>query len=192
MTGIKITLYKNMTVGISKFIQEHTHESIFNGDWEKLRQEVESILRTGKFEQGYRSGVILIPVDPKPFKCPVMKLNRKDRFVGQFDSRSGDEEPRKKLWKFVKELPPAKHVKVILYAKSVLDEAGDRATGADYDMIAIQALDVVGSAPMDPNTLIANHFMLDGGTSTKMSAAQFEKALKESVMYWKDRILCQP
>jgi hypothetical protein len=41
-------------------------------------------------------------------------------------------------------------------------------------------------------TLIANHFELDGGTATGMSPEEFEWALRESVLFWKDKALLAP
>jgi hypothetical protein len=45
---------------------------------------------------------------------------------------------------------------------------------------------------MPPETLIANHFELSGGTATKMTDSEFVASLKESVMYWKDKVMVQP
>jgi hypothetical protein len=149
------------SVGISDFIKEHTSKSIFDGDWETVREEVS----LNKYSiPGYRDGVILVPVNPKGFHCPVIKLKKGDKFRGQFDSRVEGEEPRKRLYKWVglEGLPEAKSVNIILYHKDVLLETHDHTTGADWDMIAVQALDTTDfeTAPMDPTTLMYQTLLL--------------------------------
>ena len=176
------------SIGISDFIKGNTNDKVFKGNWEDVKKAVEFNFCRGV--KGYRDGVLLIPIDPTGFNCPVMKLKPGDRFVGIYDKRCEGEDPRKKIWKY-KSLPPAKRVNIILYRKDVLLETHDETTGADWDMIAVQALDIEGNeeVPMDPTTLMYNHFQLSGGTSTKMTAAEFTEALRKSLLYWKDRIL---
>lgn len=193
------------TVGISNFFRKTLKRNIFDGDIIELQKEVEmnlnkgiafpglSLYIDGKFvKAGYRGGVLLVSVDPNNFRCPVIKLQNGDRLDGVYDVRAGNEEPRKKIFVFRPgrfKLPPAVSVNIILYRKDVLLEDGDEVSGADWDMIAIQSLDTNEEAPMDPTTLMYNHFHMSGGTKTNMTPEEFEQALKTSVEYWKDRAL---
>jgi len=205
-----------ITVGLGKFIQQNTKPSIFNGDWEKVRLEVENIINhyflkpmtrdfslTGrndnKVNNGYRKGVFLVSIDPTNFYTPVIVLKKGQSFSGKFESRIEGEEPRKKSFvqgytgKHLKYTPAhAKKVNIIIYHRKVLLETHlpEEVGPEDFEMVAVQALPTEDDAPMDPQTLIYNHFKLSGGTSTQMDSVEFEVALKESFIYWKDKILC--
>lgn len=181
-----------MKVGISNFIRLNTNPKVFSGDWDDLRNQVTENLNNTVYTQGYRDGVVLVPVEPKHFKCPVFKLKDTMNFSGQYKKRVQDEDPRKSTWiDLVDGFEPAKSVNVILYSRNVLLESKNTVTGAEWDMIMIQALDSNEPAPMDPQTLMYNHFQQSGGTTTNMTPEQFEIALKESFLYWKDRILAK-
>ena len=84
---------------------------------------------------------------------------------------------------------PAVSVEIVCYAGHVLEEDGDRSTDAQFEIISINAspFEADVKVPMPPDTLIANHFHLDGGTETNMSAEQFVEALRESTLFWKDK-----
>lgn len=97
--------------------------------------------------------------------------------------------------------PPAKSVDVILYRKDVLEEDHDWVvdtrnvmhlglTPHDWAIIAVNCHPTGPEVevPIDPQVLIANHFMLSGGTRTGMDDHQFVEALRVSVDYWKDKI----
>jgi hypothetical protein len=73
-----------------------------------------------------------------------------------------------------------------------LEEGGEGCTGCDWDIISINGRPFEEEPPIAPMTLIANHFELDGGTATGMSPLEFECALRESVLFWKDKALLAP
>lgn len=181
-------------IGINKFVRRQTADSEFthfSGSWEEL-----AALATQHFDNakpGYREGVCLVPVpasEAARFFTGVVELREGDKMVGEYKARRPGEEPRKTA-RVVREegKSPCVSVDIILYRKDVLEESGEDNTGADWDVIAINGYITDEEAPIHPNTLIANHFELDGGTATGMSPEEFEAALRKSVMYWKNKAM---
>ncbi len=77
----------------------------------------------------------------------------------------------------------------MLFSREVLEAGGDPATGADYDIISVNAQLTEGDEAIHFLTLMHNHFGSDGGTDTKMSSEEFETAMRESFAFWKDHAL---
>lgn len=90
-----------------------------------------------------------------------------------------------------KQKSPCKAVDIVLYSREVLQKGNENCTGCDWDIISINGRLTEDEMPIHPNTLIANHFQLDGGTATNMSSEEFEKALKKSVLFWKDKAMLE-
>ena len=123
------------------------------------------------------------------FRTGIVKLEEGQELLGGFESRRGNEDPRK----FVSakgEKMPAKYVEIILYNKKVLEEDPEYTAIADWEIISINASPTDQPAPIPPNALIANHFGMSGGTDTYMSPEAFESALRLSVEFWKDKAMC--
>lgn len=140
-------------------------------------------------QPGYREGVLCIPVPYDMFRTGIVQLEEGQELLGGFESRRGNEDPRK----FVTakgEKMPAKYVEIILYNKKVLEEDPEYTAIADWEIISINASPTDQPAPIPPNALIANHFGMSGGTDTYMSPEAFESALRLSVEFWKDKAMC--
>ena len=184
------------TIGINEFVTRQTATSEFthyegDGGLERVAELAQDSFHQAK--PGYRDGVVLVPVAPEHFFCGVVQLKEGDELVGRYEARRPGEEPRKKVWaRRVAGKQACLHVDVVLYRRDVLEENGEECTGCDWDVISVNGRVTDEEAPIAPETLIANHFELDGGTPTGMSAEEFEKALRTSVMYWKDKALLAP
>ena len=84
----------------------------------------------------------------------------------------------------------------MLYSSYTLAEDGDNTNEPfpeNWEIIAVlTSLDSNMIEPMNPNTLLYNHFnrYLDngGGTDTQMNSIEFEQKMKESFLYWRDKI----
>lgn len=186
-------------IGINDLAYRHTPDSHFSyydppdGDvWEELIRLVDDYFESAK--PGYRDGVLLVPVPADYFFTPVVTLRVGDHLAGSYDRRRDGEAPRKSQFVIRKGLraknrhDPAKFVNVVLYHHDVLAEDGPTATDCEWEIVTILA-SPVADEPMTPDTLLANHFGADGGTDTKMTAEEFETALRVSYQYWKDRAL---
>lgn len=140
---------------------------------------------------GYREGVALVPIDPKHMRTSVVRVSPDMVFTTVFESRVPGEEPRQKTRALIKDLPFAKSASVVVYHSDVLAEDDDRTTSEEWEIITILAHAEEYPEPMNPGTLMSNHFHVDGGTSTKMSPEEFEKALRESFLFWRGHALAQ-
>lgn len=183
-----------VSIVMSKFAKgRHTPEqpfSHFNGTDEQIVQLVRDNIPYSR--DGYREGVMIVPVSPEGFFTSTVKLEEGARLIGEFKPRRQGEAPRKSIGVMGGKKLPAEAVDIILYSKEVLVEDGE-SSGADWEIVSINAKPAIEEEPMHPSTLMANHFHVngsnDGGTSTNMSPAEFEAALKTSYEYWKDKAM---
>jgi hypothetical protein len=178
------------TIAVSKFAAiRHTEAgpfSHFNRSWDYLIDLVKH--NFDKAEPGFTDGVLLVPLDPKGFFTPVCKLEPGHELVGSYESRRDGEEPRLSMGVAAGEKMPAVACKIVLFSREVLEAGGDPATGADYDIISVNA-QATESEPIHFLTLMHNHFGSDGGTDTKMTPLDFEVAMRESFDFWKNHAL---
>lgn len=179
------------TIAASQFaINRHTADSIlshFEGSWDELVEMVSSCW--GQQKPGYRDGVVLVPVPADRFKSTIVFLREGDRLEGEFRARQRGEKPRRTTW-VVRDgegKQDAVAVDIVLYRADVLEEDGDRSSDAEWEIISVNARISEEDAPMDPGTLMANHFKASGGTATNMTPEEFEAALRESFTYWADK-----
>ena len=179
------------TIKITNFVRRQTPESQFSHWTISDNELIERVLRNlPNAQPGYREGVILVPVEPEGFVSKVVSLSAGDSFVGEYVARREGEEPRKSSFRTNQGGSPAKTVWVVLYAHHVLAEKNENESDADFEIVSVNASPSKDDkpAPMPPETLMANHFEMSGGTATKMSDSEFVAALRESVLYWKDKI----
>lgn len=185
------------TIGTNDFVRRQTAESEYthfddggpaDTTWDRV-----AALAAEHFDRarpGYRDGVVCVPVPPDGFFTGVVRLREGDRLVGTYAARRPGEEPRKELRADRLEgKGPCVGVDVVLYRRDVLAEGGEATTDCDWEIVSVNGRVTEEEAPIEPMTLIANHFLVDGGTATNMTAEQFEAALRESVLYWKDKAL---
>ena len=180
------------TIAISDFLRSRLCAELpyshFDGSEDELLELVQANFQDAK--EGYRPGVLVIPVSPAGFHSPVCDLKEGDKLVGEYKARREGETPRVSIGVEGGAKTPAGGCNIILYSRETLEEGGDPATGADYDCIMIQATVRSGMRePMNPNVLMHNHFGSDGGTDTKMSPGAFEEALREGFLYWNSRAM---
>jgi len=218
MTDSKMTFGANPFVLRQTDESEFTHfddGGPREGAWDRLLELVRENYHRAK--PGYREGVCLVPVPPENFYTGVVALREGDKLVGEYKARRPGEEPRKTVrvrrepriypgpgaiergarpddW--TPNLDAGKQrcvaVDVVLYRRDVLEEGGEENTGSDWDVVSVNGRITEADQPIEPMTLIANHFQLDGGTATGMSPEQFESALRTSVLYWKDKGILAP
>lgn len=183
-------------VKINNFVRRQTADSSythFEGTEEELLELIDNALELGRWTTGYRHDVLLVRVDPYRFKSGLVKLMDGDKFTGQYVSRRPGETPRKEtrvIRPSGKETPAC--VEVVLYSHEALAEGKENDYNieeADYEVISINGYPSILPGPIAPGTLMHNHFGSDGGTATKMSAEEFEQALRESFAYHKDKAL---
>ena len=192
------------TFALSKFARDrHTPaapRSHFSGTEAELLALVEKAFNENSVKAGYRDGVVLVRVPADGFMTATVTLNEGDELSGKFEARRPGEMPRKAIrlsandanvWT---EKAPAKKVDIILYRHDVLAEDGDASSDAAWEIISINTwASDDEEEPMDPQTLMFNHFHVegsnDGGTTTNMDDKTFVEALKKSFLYWRNKAM---
>lgn len=182
-----------MQIHITSFVRRQTPKSAFThwefDDAELLKRVYDNFK---KKKSGYREGVELVPIDPDGVYTGVVTLNPGDLMVGEYTSRRDGEDPRKSIYSVNGNKIPAQSAFVVLYRHDVLAENKENETDADYEIVSINGSPTLEEQPIAVSALIANHFQLSGGTSTKMSDSEFVEALRISVNFWKDKSLIAP
>jgi len=189
------------------FAARQTPESKFS-HFDGTDEELIEIIKTAwdNRKEGYKPGILLVPVPPAGFLSSLVVLKEGDRLRGSYMPRKEGETPRKTycldsrkgitvpeglLLTEQGHMPDkvmAQAVDIVLYHRDVLAEDGEEHE-AEWLITSINASPLVkaGSMPMDPATLMANHFGDSGGTATGMSPEEFEDALRKSYWFWRDK-----
>jgi hypothetical protein len=164
--------------------------SCFAGTWDELITLCEEAYEsTDKRLPAYRDGVLRLLVDPTRFETGITKLQPGQPLFGMFQSRQEGEAPRKALFARGDKVP-AQYVEIIIYRDDVLRETPGYEPASEWEIISINASPEPYHVPIPPQTLMCNHFEMDGGTATKMTAEEFEAALRKSLEYWHDKAMC--
>jgi hypothetical protein len=175
------------------FVLRQTQSSSFshyNGNIEDIPKMAQVNFLNAK--EGYRDGVITIRVPPEGFFSSVVSLTEGQELTGSYVPRAKDEAPRKQIRAKGATKIPAAQVDIVLYRSDVLAEDGDnhlKPSTNNWEVISINAAPVVGEMPIDPMTLMSNHFGADGGTDTKMTDAELVAALREGFDFWSNKAL---
>lgn len=178
-------------IEINEFVKRQTPESDFShfdGTWEELLKVVESAWSANFYRNGYRDGVILVNVCPDRFYTGVVELVEGDKLIGEYKSRREGEQPRQTIRVLRKGgKQRAKFVEIVLYRHDVLAENKENSADAAWEVISINAFPTICEPPIDPMTLMHNHFGSDGGTKTNLGDGEFVDLLKNSFLYWKNK-----
>ncbi len=176
-----------MSLEFSQFYKEHQLlDTLPESGWDLWLSLIEE---SSHVTPGYRDGVMLKRVSGVPFRHTTVVLSSEEPILATYSPRVSGEEPRKRLYmvKKVEDLAFAKSVFAVLYRRDVLEE-DETYIEADWAVVAHLTSSMDTPEPMHPDTLIANHFHLSGGTNTGLGAAQFESSLRESVLFWKNKV----
>lgn len=183
-----------MKIHITSFVRRQTAESGYS-HWIHSDEALIAVIEHNfhKAKQGYREGVLLVPVNPIGFFSSVTELKEGDLLVGEYVARKAGEEPRKSSYALKGEKMPALSAYIVLYSHAVLAAEGkENETDADYEIVSVNASPTEEEAPIPTGSLIANHLQLSGGTATKMTDAEFVALLRKSVEFWRDKALVCP
>ena len=174
-----------LVIGVSEFAEtRHTpgsNYSHYGGYWTFIKIHVE---RNWHKRKQVADGIVLVPVSPENYYASVVELRSDMEFETVFESRCPGEAPfRHSRVKGVGK-SPAKFVDIVLYRKDVLERSGDDATGADWDIVSINArLDE--REPQTPMAMARNFLGLKGGTTREYMAQEFA----EAIIYWSKHVM---
>lgn len=180
--------FSQPSIGVNEFVLRQTADSPFShfeGTWGVLKELARDFFKDAK--PGYRPGVLLVPVPPRGFYSGVIEVTHETPLKAALFQRRQEEAPFIQVTGEGKKLP-AKEVELVLYSKATLDETGDSATGAEWDIISINARPTEGPEPMAPMAMARNFLDLPGGTKAEYTAEEFAKA----IIYWSARVNITP
>ena len=181
---------------LNPFVKRQTADSRFShftGTDDELVSLTEAAFAEGT--QGYREGVLEIPVEvlPGTFYSGIVRLKEGDALVGSYEARKEGETPRKTALAQGRQKLEAVSVDIIVYASTVLAESGDNTLAAEegnYEIVSINANPFNEEMPIAPHTLMHNHFGSDGGTATGLEDSEFVAMLRKSFEAWRDKAMC--
>lgn len=138
-----------------------------------------------KAKQGYKDGVLLVPVPAIGFFSGVVAVMPDTQLKAIFEARRNGEEPFVSVVAVGAEKLPAKYVELVLYRHDVLVENGEATTECAWELISINARATEGEEPPYPTTMARNFLELPCGTKADYTAEQFAK----SIAYWSTRVM---
>jgi len=187
-----------MSIVVNPFVLRQSPDSPYScytgeGGWDALLARIVEAHAAGAVRPGYRDGVCLVDIDVADILSGVVTLTEGTELVGSFKARRAGEEPRQQVLAKGAVKLPALSAYAVLYRSDVLAEGGDNTLAADsggWELISLNASPVEGDMPIDPVTLMHNHFGSSGGTATGMTDAELVAALRTSFAWWKDKAMC--
>lgn len=177
--------------GINTYcLDNHTKEgkgSYYDGTWQELLDLTVENFEKGT--QGYRDGVLEVPVPSKGFYSAIRVLKEGDKLEGEYRARMPGETPRKTITA-LGEKSKSLCTTIILYRGDLLAEGKENVlpgVETSWEIVMINASPLDRPLSIPPMTLMANHFEDSGGTATNLSAMLFEQKLRESYYDWRDK-----
>ena len=173
------------TISTHTFVTRQTRNSPyshFTGTWAELEALV--LANMDRAVQGYREGVLLVPVPAAGFFSAVVNVTPETPLQAQvFTRREGEgEAPYIQVTAAAGSKAPATVVNVVLYSKATLAEDND-VIETDYAIISINARVTPEEEPMHPTAMMRNFLGLAGGTKATYTAEEFAR----SIQYWSTR-----
>tara|TARA_B100000029_G_C17268402_1_gene848886 strand:+ start:100 stop:660 length:561 start_codon:yes stop_codon:yes gene_type:complete len=180
----------NNSVGVNSFVKRQTKTSgktyCKTLSFKEIALHAEQQLKKGLFKNGYREGVVLVPVEEKlinDFVCPIVKITSKTKLVAEQVKRRDDEEAYIQIRATNGTPLKSNNVDLILYAHEVLKETNENETNNDWELISFHAIPKnMKDLPMGPVTMMRNQLQLPGGTKGFYSSEQWAK----SVEFWQN------
>lgn len=172
------------SISISSFARRQTADSKFS-HYEGPIENVAGIAarQWEKRKPGYREGVVLVPCGPSGFCCGVVRVSEETKLRATFSARSEGEAPFLSIEAVGGEKAPAVAVDLVLYRRDVL--GSDASTGADWEVVSINARTTFEDEPLTPMAMARNFLCLDGGTRATYTAQEFA----ESIAHWSRRAM---
>lgn len=181
------------TIKASKFVVDRqtrtSNFSYFKGTWEEVEERTKENFHLAV--DGYRDGVILVPVSPVGFMSSLVPITKDLEFTTIYEARREGEKPYKKSVTYGKK-QPAEYVDIVLYRKDVLEEDEtdrEHLTGADWEIVSVNARMTEEPAPIPPQTMARNQLANTedgkGGSKADYTGDEFAK----SIMFWNSHTL---
>ena len=116
----------------------------------------------------------------------MVQATKDTKFKVKFEPRREGEAPFIQVLAEGATKIPAKRVEIVLYRHDVLMESNEASSGAEWEIISVNAHPTEEESPMTPLTMARNFLQLKGGTKGDYTAEQFAR----SIVYWSTRVAC--
>tara|TARA_Y100000590_G_C15383946_1_gene887467 strand:- start:103 stop:675 length:573 start_codon:yes stop_codon:yes gene_type:complete len=185
----------NCKVTLNNFVLRQNKESgktYSDLSFDEIAKYATQQLEKDNYINGYREGVLLIPVEPhmnKHFVCPFTAIDEKTTLKAKSVKRRPNEQPYIQIRATSGKLCKTGKVDLILYHNSVLKETDEHTEGAEWELISFHSIpEGVNEMPMGPVTMMRNQLELPGGTKGEYSS----KKWAESVDFWQKYAILEP
>jgi acid stress-induced BolA-like protein IbaG/YrbA len=176
---VSVEATKFVKTQISEDVQDHFSNIVtYSNDIINLYPKV--------CKQGLYPFSRIIPLYNMNLRCPIVKITPQNAkyLVSDYVGRYGNEIPFLKRW-FPKSAPVkgelGEVVQVIVYTKEQLAKEGTKIAG-DYGIVAIN-VEMKGSSPVTPQTMINNHMGVEfGGNGVELNRIKY----RQSVKFWQE------
>lgn len=183
------------TVGINDFVKRQTKPDfvgtkISMSQLESLRKQAEQGINARKDKKGYADFVRIVSIQDSKILCSIAKITPKnEKFLKKEKTKRRKEEEEYEHQYFdskdVKGIP-SHHVALILYTKEQLEKEKESYTGADFDLISVNAEISEKGAPISPETMKRN---IKGPEYGGSGYQHPKKEISRSEKFWNDHAL---
>jgi hypothetical protein len=184
------------TVGINDFVKRQTKPD-FTGtkisevQLESLRKKAEQQAVSNQLKTGYAPFVKIAVIHDPGIMSPIVKVTPENQGLlkSEVTKRREFEKEYEQRYFESKDVKgtPSNHVNVVLYSREQLEREPDgNPSGADWDMISINAEPYAQDSPMAPSTLRRNMQGMEAGGSGWQHK---QEELTQSESFWKDHAM---
>jgi len=183
-------------IGINNFVRRQIKGSgkTYSEElsFDEIVKHAEEQFILGKYEKGYREGVVIVNVTKDlimKFVCPYIKINDKTQLYANYVKRELGEDPYVQVCALNGQVLKTGKVGLILYSYEVLNENNENSTNCEWELIAIVSIpEGFDHIPMGPVTMMRNQLNLKGGTKGKFSSNEWA----QSVRFWQNFAVLKP
>jgi hypothetical protein len=174
-------------IAISEFVRRQTPESRF-AHFDGTEDELITLIKLNWHHLRDSGAGIAVRVPSKGFWSSTVTVGEGTDLHVDFSPRRDGEESHLGIAANGEKVP-ARLVDIILYHKDVLAQDGEELTGAEWEVISINAYPDDQIPPMHPITMARNFLHKEGGTKVDYTPEEFANA----IWYWSQHTnVCPP
>ena len=157
-----------------------------NLSFEDIAAHAQDQLNQGIYKEGYRDGVIIIPVTKDlihHFICPYIKISINSLLRATMVKRRPNENPYIQIRALNGNRLQTGSAELILYRHDVLLETKEQSTNTEWELISFHAIpEGITHMPMGTVTMMRNQLQMAGGTRAIYDSEKWA----ESVKFWQE------
>lgn len=177
------------SIAYSEFVRRQTPESHY-AHFEGREDELITIVKLNWYRRRNSGAGIAVQVPSHGFYTSTINVTEDtDLHVDFKDRREGEERHIGVCANGEK--APARRVDIILYHRDTLEADGEEVTGADWEIISINAYPDDSISPMHPITMARNFLEKEGGTKGR-DVDYTPEQFAESIWYWSQHTSVRP